>query len=640
MTTTPENLLLNNYKKPSNVFESSNSQNKLIKKIFKLFNKKYSKMPSHYNHNIIDNIIYNEKSHIVAKFKDRLIIDDTGEFLKRYYKKNESLTRLPKFFEYYDLYSKIFPNYTIFYEGKYLYQNIQKKQRMIDLQKKLEMKEKKKIKEGDKKEEGEEYKEKVFNTDEIDSILNGTNNEGMEILFNVNKNNIKKDEEIFNKEINDIIDKIAVFENSNKYYVKEKNNHNNSNKKNKIKNHNNHNNILNNNIDSNKDNTWNKKINVPINLNYSKNKRLRNSSLMSTINNTNITYYNNIQSIISKFFNVSTRQKNSNNKNNSKVKYYPKKDKKLIEKMEQNLFKMKKMSIGFQKNLSQNISTSNQTQKEIKDISMSKKNSSIYTKKPSSSNSSARNQKTNIKRNIKSSSSSTYKISNTNLINSIVKKQNVDTRKKREKSPLTSRNPPLNKIGFNLYKTKMKSIKGNTYYVSDITSRNKKSNNFSINKKEKSSICSSSSKARDIKNSNSKNKKNYNNNNNRYKYPEQYTKKIGYKEISYIRNGIKNNLREKLLYNGVNINNNNSRNRTMMKNMNKSQPKTIINQSSKNVSRNDSTLKLGVLDIINNRKNQAKNNNFNNFSKILNVSNNYSKNLFSKTHKNNFGLHK
>ena len=97
--------------------------------------------------------------------------------------------------------------------------------------------------------------------------------------------------------VNDIIDKIAVFENSNKYYVKEKNNHNNSNKKNKIKNHNNHNNILNNNIDSNKDNTWNKKINVPINLNYSKNKRLRNSSLMSTLNNTNITYYNNKFSI-------------------------------------------------------------------------------------------------------------------------------------------------------------------------------------------------------------------------------------------------------------------------------------------------------------------------------------------------------
>ena len=94
-------------------------------------------MPHTYNVNIIDNIIYNEKSHIVAEFKDRLIIDDNGEFLKDFIK--ESDVRLPKLFEYYDLYSKIFPNYTTFYEGKYLYQNIQRKQRMIDLQEKLEI---------------------------------------------------------------------------------------------------------------------------------------------------------------------------------------------------------------------------------------------------------------------------------------------------------------------------------------------------------------------------------------------------------------------------------------------------------------------------------------------------------------------
>ena len=199
MTKTPGNLLLGEYFTPSNIFESKNSTKNLIKKIFKLFNKKYSKMPTKYNINVIDNIIYNDKSHIVAKFKDRLIMDDTGEFLKRYYKKKEIYSRLPKFFEYYDLYSKIFPNYTIFYEGKYLYQNIQRKQRMIDLQEKLEMKEKKKNKEENKNQK-EEYKEKIFNTDEIDSILNGTNNEGMEVLFNVNKNNIKKDEEIFDKE--------------------------------------------------------------------------------------------------------------------------------------------------------------------------------------------------------------------------------------------------------------------------------------------------------------------------------------------------------------------------------------------------------------------------------------------------------
>ena len=116
----------------------------IIKKIYKLFFKKYSKLPNNYNIIIVDNIIYNEKSHIVSTFKDRLIIDDDGEFLKRYYKKKESDIRLPKFYEYYDLYSKIFPNYTTFYEGKYLYRNIQKKQRMIDLQEKLEMEEKKK----------------------------------------------------------------------------------------------------------------------------------------------------------------------------------------------------------------------------------------------------------------------------------------------------------------------------------------------------------------------------------------------------------------------------------------------------------------------------------------------------------------
>ena len=335
-------------------------------------------MPLNYNINIIDNIIYNEKSHIVATFKDRLIIDDTGEFLKRYYIKKESNVRLPKFYEYYDLYSKIFPNYTTFYEGKYLYQNIQRKQRMIDLQEKLEMDEKNNKDKKDFSRNESQNKENVFNTDVIDSILNGTNNEGMEIIFNVNKNNIKQDEDIFNKEINNIIDIINIYENKTKQNIKD---------------------------DKNKDNTWNKNISLPINLNYSKNKRIRNSSSMSTINNTNITYYNNIQSIISKFFNIPSQQKNNilnlhnntnkNKKINSKIKYYQKKDNNLVEKLEQNLFKIRQKSIGFQKNLSQNISTSNQTQK---DISISKRNSSIYNKKPSSSTSSAHNQRNKIKK--------------------------------------------------------------------------------------------------------------------------------------------------------------------------------------------------------------------------------------------------
>jgi hypothetical protein len=300
----------------------------LIKRIFKLFNKKYSKMPKSYNMNIIDNIIYNEKSHIVAIFKDRLIMDDTGEFLKRYYNKRESNIRLPKFYEYYDLYSKIFPNYTAFYEGKYLYQNIQKKQRMIDLQEKLEINGKKNQEKNDSSGSDNEKKENILNTDAIDSILNGTNNEGMEIIFNVNKKNIKQDEDNFNRDINIIIDIINVYEHKNKNDIKD------DKKTNFIKNN------INNNV--NKDITWNKNFSLPINLNYSKNKRFRNSNSISIINNTNITYYNNIQSIISKFFNIPSLQKKNilnlhnntrkNKKKNSKVKCFQQKDRKLGEK--------------------------------------------------------------------------------------------------------------------------------------------------------------------------------------------------------------------------------------------------------------------------------------------------------------------
>ena len=638
MTTTPEKTNQNEYSSLSNLDIPNNpSAKSLIKNIYKLFNKKYSKMPHNYNINIIDNIIYNEKSHIVAKFKDRLIIDDTGEFLKRYYKKKESDVRLPKFYEYYDLYSKIFPNYTTFFEGKYLYQNIQKKQKMIDLQEKMEMEEKNRGK-------NDSFNSNIFNTDAIDSILNGTNNEGMEIIFNVNKNNIKQDEDIFKKEINDIIDIINGYENKNKN--KSVNKLNNKEDKNS-------NNVSNNNI--NKDNILNKNISLPINLNYSKNKRLRNSSSISTINNTNITYYNNIQSIISKFFNIPSQQKNNflnlhnntnkNKKINSKIKYYQTKDKNFVEKIEQNLFKKSQKSIGFQKNLSQNISTSNQTQKEIKDISISKKNSSIYTKKPSSSTSST--QRNKIKKNITNSSS--YKISNDkNIINTIIKNKKNENRKKNN-SPLTSRNPPIKNIGLNLCKTKIKtikSIKGNKYFGSDITSRNRYSNN-SINSQIKAkstlrgSIYSSTSK---INENNNKSKINslLNNTSSKLISNLKHGNDIGYKEMNFLKNGIKfsknkSNLKEKLLYNQVNIKS--SRNDNKIKNKNISQPKTIRNKNNKcNVSRNDSSLKIGILDIMNIKKKDIKGINIKNFSKALNISNINAKKIFSKTHRNSFGL--
>ena len=110
------------------------SFHEIEKRIFGLFHKKYFISNNIYGKLIINNIIYNEKSHIVAKFKDFLVIDDLSEFLKRYYKRIESQKRLPLYFEYYFLYSKIFPNYTAIKESKYIYKNIHRKQKMIDLQ--------------------------------------------------------------------------------------------------------------------------------------------------------------------------------------------------------------------------------------------------------------------------------------------------------------------------------------------------------------------------------------------------------------------------------------------------------------------------------------------------------------------------
>ena len=624
MIETPEKSLLNESSIILiNKYSNSSLVKSIIKNIYKLFYKKYSKISKNYNMNVIENIIHNEKSHIVAEFKDKLIIDDDGEFLKRYYKRRESSIRLPKFYEYYNLYSKIFPNYTILYEGKYIYQNIQKKQRMIDLQENLEL-QGLRNKEKNSSKEIRENKEKVFNTEAIDSILNGTNNEGIEILFNVNKNNIKQDEDIFKKDINNIIKIIKDNESKNKentnVNINNNLNKNNNNEKNDI----------------NKDNISNKNISGPLNYNHSKNKRLRNFNLINTINNINTTNYNNIHSIIPKFLVIPSYQKNEiinlhdntnkNIKTKSKSKIIQKKEKKLIEKLEQNLFKVRQKSICIQKNLSQNISTSNQTQKEI---SISKKNSILYNKKPSSSSISSHNKK-NKNKGINNSSLS-YKMSNDNFIKIIIKNKNLLIRKKN--SALTSRNIIKDNIGLNFYNSKIKNIKGNTYNISEINSRNKcKNNNFQrkANSTLKERACSSCTKEKEKMNSDSKSNKLLNIDKNKFNDISQ-GKERRKKKTNNINNGIKgffrnkNILKEKILYNEMNI---------ISRNKNISQPKTIVNKKDKHIHRNESCLKIGFLDMINISKKNFKGIN-NNFSKILNASNINGKNDSSKTHRNN-----
>ena len=98
-----------------------------------LLHSKYLTSKDFYNVKIINDIIYNEPTNIVAVFKDYLIYDDASEFLKRYYADDESSPRLPRILDYYDKFSKVFPNYIILDKSNiYLYKNIERKQRAID----------------------------------------------------------------------------------------------------------------------------------------------------------------------------------------------------------------------------------------------------------------------------------------------------------------------------------------------------------------------------------------------------------------------------------------------------------------------------------------------------------------------------
>lgn len=71
--------------------------------------------------------MYNESRHIVSIFKDYLIFDDFSEYLKRSYKNFEAKDRLPRVFEFYEKYSKVFPNYVSLPENKYMFKNIERK---------------------------------------------------------------------------------------------------------------------------------------------------------------------------------------------------------------------------------------------------------------------------------------------------------------------------------------------------------------------------------------------------------------------------------------------------------------------------------------------------------------------------------
>ena len=227
----------------------------------KLF-KKYTSGKFSYSKISVNHLIYSDTCEIVARFKDFLIYDDNTEFIRRFYPAEEANPRLKKILIFYETYSKIFPNYLVLKENKYLYRNIRKKQKMINAINEIKKEEKEnKKKLGIKSEKNDEnfkknelFTKKIkdeikifqknlcgkiyknsFDTDnqnEEDTLLINNNSISISILNwkEFEKNNFDKiNEKVNNKDIdsfitnktNESITKMLSILNDNKIYIRD-----------------------------------------------------------------------------------------------------------------------------------------------------------------------------------------------------------------------------------------------------------------------------------------------------------------------------------------------------------------------------------------------------------------------------------
>ena len=185
--------------------------NKKIKIPLLLFMKiklrrKYDISVNFYNKKKINELIFNDPSLYTAKFKEYLLIEDENEFLRRFYKNTELKKKLTTIYNFYANYSKIFPNYIIIPESKYLYKNIQKKQKMIDNLQRMKRHEKK-----NKERLKNIGNDTILTNTAINSILNQTDSFYKKNLKNIIDISVSKDDTI--KNLNKIIYKIEENEN-------------------------------------------------------------------------------------------------------------------------------------------------------------------------------------------------------------------------------------------------------------------------------------------------------------------------------------------------------------------------------------------------------------------------------------------
>ena len=194
--------LSNNHKKniPKIQYATMAIEERVRKKLIK----RYDHPLSYHDMKLIDDILYNEKSHFVGTFKEHLLFDDPNEFLRRFYNKFEIQIKLKKILIFYEKYSKIYANYTVIPEQKYMYKNIKRKQKVID---QMQGKSYDDTEEEEENEDKEFLDSRVFSTDAMKSIESFT----MSLYNNTSNSKTKTD-----SGINELIDKLNNFENQAK----------------------------------------------------------------------------------------------------------------------------------------------------------------------------------------------------------------------------------------------------------------------------------------------------------------------------------------------------------------------------------------------------------------------------------------
>ena len=184
--------------------------------------KRYDKPLSYHDVKIINDILYNEKTHYVEAFKEYLIYEDYNEFLKRFYKTSDLNIKLPKILIFYEKYSKIYANYTVIPESKYMYKNIKRKQKMIDQMQNNGNNE-------SEFEEDEESNEEMSNTVFSSKIMNSMYRKTLSTLNKSENGNSEQSINDFVNKINNIENKVSnnclknnFIKNTNKYIKSQK----------------------------------------------------------------------------------------------------------------------------------------------------------------------------------------------------------------------------------------------------------------------------------------------------------------------------------------------------------------------------------------------------------------------------------